>query len=204
MLYASLLQNLKCLILPSMQNKDSGESMGSTGSSPVPKWDESRSASGDGTSATSASTSGMATHNKPQTQPQPLAPRESSYSAILLGTDKQVGHRIIYSIYLFSSELFLASWFNCTSRYRDSDHSNNSHCFWSPCNCIYLWYLSCFFHFVMSSGNVWKLFTLLFFTSYQLSKPSLDETVFTMFRCRKPKSHPSSRFHQRWKRLKSP
>lgn len=71
------------------KNKDSGESMGSTGSSPVPKWDESRSASGDGTSATSASTSGMATHNKPQTQPQPLAPRESSYSAILLGTDKQ-------------------------------------------------------------------------------------------------------------------
>lgn len=72
--------------------------MGSTGSSPVPKWDESRTSSGEGASGASASASaaGLATHAKPQTQPQPLAPRESSYSAILLGTDKQVGYLLCH------------------------------------------------------------------------------------------------------------
>lgn len=68
-----------------LKSTESSESVGSGRSSPTP-WEEGRQPSLDSLSDI-PTPSFTAAHPKPQ--PQPLAPRESSYSAILLGTDKQ-------------------------------------------------------------------------------------------------------------------
>ncbi|KAK4301005.1 hypothetical protein Pmani_026827 [Petrolisthes manimaculis] len=65
---------------------NSGETAGSGGSSPTLNWEDSHQQSAEQDLPTS-NLSG--THSKQQSQLQPLAPREPSYSAILLGTDKQ-------------------------------------------------------------------------------------------------------------------
>ncbi|XP_068240543.1 transmembrane protein 131 isoform X9 [Palaemon carinicauda] len=70
-----------------LKSTESSESVGSGRSSPTP-WEEGRQPSLDSLSDVST-TSFTSSHPKPQSQPQPLAPRESSYSAIVLGTDKQ-------------------------------------------------------------------------------------------------------------------
>ncbi|XP_071538431.1 transmembrane protein 131 isoform X3 [Panulirus ornatus] len=71
-----------------VKNADSSERVGSGQSSPTPNLEEARQPSTDSLSDAPASNFTV-TQPKPQSQPQPLAPRESSYSAILLGTDKQ-------------------------------------------------------------------------------------------------------------------
>ncbi|XP_045617513.2 transmembrane protein 131 isoform X2 [Procambarus clarkii] len=71
-----------------IRSAESSESVGSGRSSPTPNWEEARQPSEDNLSDLQTSNF-AATHLKPPSQPQPLAPRESSYSAILLGTDKQ-------------------------------------------------------------------------------------------------------------------
>ncbi|KAK7021786.1 hypothetical protein SK128_004918, partial [Halocaridina rubra] len=70
-----------------LKSTESSESVGSGRSSPTP-WEDTRQPSLDSLSDI-PTPNFTVTHPKPQTQPQPLAPRESSYSAIVLGTDKQ-------------------------------------------------------------------------------------------------------------------
>lgn len=92
-------------MLPLFQNAESSESVGSGRSSPAQTWEEARQSSVESISNPS-SPSFTTGHTKPQTQPQPLAPRESSYSAILLGTDKQVKPFII-PVISFASIFFV-------------------------------------------------------------------------------------------------
>ncbi|XP_066949004.1 transmembrane protein 131 isoform X11 [Macrobrachium rosenbergii] len=80
-------ENHKTSRTNALKSTESSESVGSGRSSPTP-WEEGRQPSLDNLSDASTP-SFTSSHPKPQSQPQPLAPRESSYSAIVLGTDKQ-------------------------------------------------------------------------------------------------------------------
>ncbi|XP_064122093.1 transmembrane protein 131-like isoform X5 [Macrobrachium nipponense] len=80
-------ENHKTSRTNALKSTESSESVGSGRSSPTP-WEEGRQPSLDNLSDVSTP-SFTSSHPKPQSQPQPLAPRESSYSAIVLGTDKQ-------------------------------------------------------------------------------------------------------------------